>query len=118
MNYIEIETDEWRKEESSLLERVLKRVLPAANPDLETLYKKTKFWWLEFDDEGHPQREIGFDNNRKPIVLGPVGENSGFLTDSSDDWLGYKEPSAKVAADFESIWGKLWPSFSCLEKNS
>ena len=115
MNYIEIDIQVLRKEGDSLLERVLKRLLPSANPDLENIYKRTSFWWLEFDDNGCPQREIGFDRNRKPIVLGPVGKNSGFLVDSADDWRGFKEPNCKAAAQFESVWCQLWPSFVGLE---
>jgi hypothetical protein len=115
MNYIEIEIQGWRKEKNSLPERVLKRLLPSENPDLENLYKRASFWWLEFDDNGCPQREIGFDRNRKPIVLGPVGKNSGFLVDSADDWRDFKEPNSEAEVRFESVWCQLWPSFVGLE---
>lgn len=117
MNYIEIEIEEWKNREASALVRVLKRILPAANPDLEALIKKTRFWWLEFDEDGLPQREIGFDQTRKPIVLGPVAENHGFLIDSADDWRSFKKTNSVAAANFESIWSQLWPSFEDLEND-
>src|SRR5205814_1974306 len=96
--------------------RVLQKIIPAANPDLEKLYSKTRKWWLEIDDTGKPWREIGFDADMKPIVLGPVGRNFGFLVDSSDDWSTSQEDSAEAAAGFERTWQGLWPTFAHLEK--
>jgi len=114
MNYIEIEISEWTQDKPSLIEKFI----PAANPDIGGLIKQTKYWWLEYDESGLPQREIGFNENKKPIVLGPVGENMGFLIDSSDNWLNYKEQNKEVAESFESTWQSLWPEFKHLEKNS
>ena len=118
MNYIEIEVSEWGMEKPSLIQKILEKFIPAANPDTEELIKQCKYWWLEYDESGIPQREIGFNENKKPIVLGPVGKNMGFLVDSSDNWLNFKEPSKEVALKFEETWDSLWPEFNYLEKNS
>jgi hypothetical protein len=62
--------------------RVLQRVLPAANPDIEPLLFQVELWWIEVDGGGVPQREIGFDIHGEPIVAAPFGRNHGFWTDS------------------------------------
>ena len=118
MNYIEIETDQRAHGKPSLVERVIRKFIPAANPDIEGLIEKTRYWWLEYDELGAPQREIGFDENKEPVVLAPVGENTGFLVDSSDNWLNYKEQSKEAAEGFESTWQSLWPKFKHLERDS
>ena len=62
--------------------RVLKLVLPTANPDFEGLYSKVVKWWVEIDPAGVPQRELGFDAAGETVVAGPFGRNMGFWTDS------------------------------------
>ena len=86
MRYLEIDVGPWSDKPPPWWCRILQKIIPAANPELETYYQKTRKWWLEVDDEGKPQREIGFDAEENPIVLGPIGRNYGFLVDSSVDW--------------------------------
>ena len=117
MNYIEIELSGWSKDKPSLVVKIIEKLIPAANPDIDSLIKETKYWWLEYDESGIPQREIGFNEKREPIVLGPVGENMGFLVDSSDNWLNYKEPSKEAEQNFEATWESLWPNFQHLENS-
>lgn len=80
MRYLRIEIDEpsgapgWGEK---LVHAALKALLPAANPDLEKLYDRVRVWWLEIEDTGEPIREIGFDVEGQPIVLGPVGPTPG-----------------------------------------
>ena len=42
---------------------ILRRLLPAENPDLEGLHEVVRLWWVEIDEHGRPQREIGFDGS-------------------------------------------------------
>ena len=83
--------------------RLLKLVLPAANPDFERAYENVLRWWVDIDAAGVPQRELGFDASGKAIVAGPIGENRGFWTDSNMvfDIAKYKALSSD---EFELAW--------------
>lgn len=116
MRYLEIDTGPWTDEPLPWWCRILQKIIPAANPDLESYYPKTRKWWLEVDDEGKPQREIGFDAENNPIVLGPIGNNYGFLVDGSDNWKDSKEDSSEAKNDFERVWQSLLQQFAYLEK--
>lgn len=116
MRYLRIETGEWAAGSLPNWPPLLKAVLPLANPDLEELYGRTSYWWLEVEESGAPSREIGFSPSGDAVVLGPVGENVGFLTDASDDWRGYDAESPEAAASFDAVWDELWPVFAHLER--
>jgi len=111
MRYLRISTGPWPDVALPWWCKSLQRVLPAANPDLETLYPKTRVWWLEVTDAGAPEREIGFDESGEPVVLGPIGRNFGFLVDSSDDWSDSQDDSPEAAEHFEEQWNALLPRF-------
>jgi hypothetical protein len=115
MRYIQIEVGISPDKPHPWWGKLLRKVLPAANPDMEQFYALTRKWWLEIDDVGKPQREIGFDSENTPIVLGPVGNNPGFLIDSSDDWKDSVGDSAEAKNEFENTWQVLWKKFSHLE---
>ncbi len=115
MRYLLIDTGPWPDLTLPWWCKALQRVLPAANPDLEALYPKTRVWWLEVTHAGAPCREIGFDAGGEPVVLGPIGRNFGFLVDSSDDWSDSQDDSAEAAEQFEVQWSALLPQFSHLE---
>jgi len=86
--------------------QILRKLLPAANPDLEGLYKLVRLWWVEIDEQGRPQREIGFDDMGKAVVAGPVGRNMGFWTDSS---MTFNEAEYQAVAPelFEEAWSRI-----------
>ena len=116
MRYLVIDTGPPRGETSMpWWFRILRRLLPPANPDLEPYFSRTQIWWLEIDDGGMPLREIGFDEDGEAIVLGPVEGNYGFLIDASDDWSDSKEDSPEAARDFDAVWDSLWPKFKKLD---
>ena len=100
----------------SILLGMLGRVFPAASEDLSHLWGEVAYWWLEVDDSGLPQREIGFDAAGSPIVLAPVGDKVGFLIDASDDWSDWEEESQEDGSSFEAVWLELWPRFEELEQ--
>lgn len=88
---------------AAAIEKVLRATLPAANPDFEELYGAVRKWWVEVDEEGVPQRELGFDQSGRAIVAGPFGENFGFWTDSNMKFTIDEHPP--VAAErFEAAW--------------
>ena len=117
MRYLEIKTGPWGDSPLPWWCRILQKVIPAANPDLEPYYPETRTWWLEIDDDGAPLREIGFDADMQAIVLGPVGRNFGFLVDSSDDWRDSEEDSEVAAKAFQSKWDEIWPAFKHLDED-
>jgi len=85
------------------LERALRATLPAANPDFERLHGSVRKWWVEVDEEGVPQRELGFDQSGRAIVAGPFGENFGFWTDSNMKFT-VDEHQPIAAERFEAAW--------------
>jgi hypothetical protein len=89
--------------------RVLRKLLffvPDANPDYEPKLHLVREWLIEFDDEGHPDREIGLDAHGFPLVAGPNDRNYGFWLDTNmlfSDFAG--EPIAKEM--FEAAWNRF-----------
>jgi hypothetical protein len=83
------------------LNRVLKLVIPQANPDFEGRYEHVTNWWLEIDDSG-VHREIGFDPTGDPLVAAPLGKNLGVFTasDNAPEPLG----EAIDPGEFERVW--------------
>ena len=118
MEYTEIHTGPWGDEPDPWWAKILKRILPAANPDFEDqLYPLTRTWWIELDDNRIAQREIGFDETGNAIVLGPVGQNYGFAVDSPGSWPATYEHCDEAARKFDEVWSKLWPTFAHLEEH-
>ena len=99
-----------------LLDRVLRTMVPSASPDFEKVYGDVRHWWIEVDEGGRPQREIGLSADEQTIVVGPLGRNLGFWTDSPmtfDDSV-YEEVSSEAFEDewlaFVETWGKTGTS--------
>ncbi len=83
----------------SVIIKSLKFILPKANTDFDALYTEdVSYWIIEYsnsnDGKGYVNREVGFDKNNIPIVIGPYKDNYGFWTDS-----------VMHISDFESIGG-------------
>ena len=93
-----------------VLESAIRLVVPAASPRFERLYDQVREWWVEVDEAGAAQREIGFDVDGSPIVAGPIGQDMGFWTDSPapTDWQAHGELDA---VRFESVWMQLEARF-------
>jgi hypothetical protein len=83
--------------------KILKLVLPAANPDFEGAYGKVVRWWVEIDPAGVSQRELGFSAVGEAVVAGPFGRNIGFWTDSH---MVFDVGDYEVVPldEFESAW--------------
>lgn len=87
----------------AVIERFLRALIPAANPDFEHSYERVFKWWIEIDAEGVAQRELGFDEAGEVIVAGPLGKNFGFFTDSNATFAP-AEYAAVEPASFEAAW--------------
>lgn len=118
MRYIEIRTGLGISQKTSAFERLIRTVLPSANPDLEELIGKAERWWLEIGEDGEPRREIGFDEHQVPVVVGPVAGNHGFLLDASDDWSEVQGDREITASEFDDIWKSTWDSFDALDRRN
>ena len=92
-----------------ILGRVFGKILPQANPDFERAYQSVTSWWLEIDDAGQVQREIGFDAGQHPIAIAPFGQNFGIFADLE----GHPERLGPelVASLFESAWQEVASRF-------
>lgn len=88
------------------LVKALRKIIPAANPELEAHYQSVRLWWIELDDNGTPQREIGFDSSGNPLVAGPIGRNMGFWTDSSMVFVT-EDYEAVSPEQFEEVWSRI-----------
>lgn len=115
MRYLQIDTGSVSERHEAWWSRALRRIMPVGH-ELERLIPEASVWWLEIDEHGAPQREVGFDARMNPVVLAPVGDHIGFLIDASDDWSDVQEDSAEAAASFQKVWDSVWPKFEHLEK--
>ena len=98
---------EWSDKPNSLvftiIEGVLRKLIPLANPDFDRTYKRVRKWWIELDETGIPQRELGFDQDGGVIVAGPICDNLGFWTDSTMTFSPTEHKRIPEEA-FESAW--------------
>ena len=87
--------------------RLLKAILffiPRANPDHERLYPQVRFWALEMDEDGWPQREVGLDASRKALFSAPDERNTGFWPDMARTQFAKSEVEAISEGAFEAFW--------------
>ena len=118
MRYLEIKSGPWpTSEDLPLWIRLLRRVIPSGNPDLEPYYENVFRWWVEINEKGEPLREIGFSAEGEAIVLAPVADNVGMMLDASDDWSNSDEDSTEATENFEAEWQALWPRFRKLDQS-
>jgi hypothetical protein len=88
------------------VEKALRIAFPTSNPDFEHLYPLVHLWWVEVNDSGIPQRELGFSQGNVLVLAGPLGSNMGFWTDSP---MVFKpsEHEAVAQAAFERHWSEF-----------
>lgn len=93
MKYVCYELDEDPEGSMSWYERVVSsiadKMAPLVNPDFYMKYDEVLYWWLELNEESRPMREIGFDQNGKAIVVGPLGKNKGIFTHGQPKVQGF-----------------------------
>jgi hypothetical protein len=82
---------------------ILRQVIPSANPDFEGELSRVAEWWIEVDDRGSPERELGIARDGRVLCLAPFRDNVGVVTDSSAVFL-VEEDDPYVRARFEEMW--------------
>lgn len=94
----------------TILAGVLTKVIPKANPDFDKEIDDVKFWLLECDEDGIPEREIGLDKDGWVIVKMPFKENYGYWTDNNfilNDFIKRFDATEIDKEDFEMKWKSL-----------
>jgi hypothetical protein len=86
MNYIRttLATD-WPKEQATdgVVVRVFKTFIPEANPGYSEKMHLVRSWYVEFDSDDNPWREIGLDAQGAPVIAGPSERDYGFWLDTN-----------------------------------
>ncbi|OUR65668.1 hypothetical protein A9Q79_01360 [Methylophaga sp. 42_25_T18] len=67
----------------TLFGKLLSLFIPNDNPDYENKFILVHEWLIEFDEDGHPDREIGLNTEGKPVIAGPDERNYGFWLDTN-----------------------------------
>ena len=67
----------------SALAKLLRRLLPEANPSYREKMHLVDAWYIELSNDGLPYREIGVDANGTPVFAGPSSTDYGFWLDTN-----------------------------------
>jgi hypothetical protein len=86
----------------TVAERALNRLNPNPDYDLSLVHE----WFLEFDDDDAPFRELGLDSSGAPVLAGPNDGNYGFWLDTNMRYSDF-DGTAISAHQFELKW-KAW----------
>jgi len=91
--------------------KALTKIFPVANRDFDKMIDEVEYWFVECDREkGIPQREIGFDMQRRVIMKMPFKGNYGYWTDNIlllNDFKEQFETSEITKEAFEQQWSLI-----------
>jgi len=85
--------------------KMLLSFIPQVNPGYDGKLHLVKEWFVEFDDENLPWREIALDSNGKILFAGPSEENYGFWLDTNMKYNDFEGETIN-AKDFEVLWSE------------
>ena len=95
----------------NVIEYILYKILPKANPDFENQIDNVEYWLLECGIEnGIPEREIGIKKNGNAIVKMPFKDNYGYWTDNNlklNDFIEKFKATEIEKKEFEFNWDNL-----------
>ena len=83
--------------------KLLRRIIPEANPNYRNKMHLIDTWFIEFDEQGLPSREVGVDTDGQPVVAGPTSVDYGY-------WLDANVTDADLSGveieqdEFEALW--------------
>lgn len=114
MTYIRFDFEESKPKENNsvwetMLSSLLEKVLPKANPTLESCIGKVHTWYVEYDTSGNfVNREIGVDNGGSVIFKAPSEDNLGYWCDNALTLEDFKRfhPICVSAYVFNELWQK------------
>ena len=88
--------------------RILKKMIPEANPDYDEKIDEVKVWFVEIDIETeYPNREIGIDKDGSVIMIMPDERNYGYWTDNilkEEDFKSHFETEEITEKEFNRLW--------------
>lgn len=96
-------TDWAESEPDGATEKVLRKLIPEANPSYREKMHVVSAWYIEFTEDGLPFREIGVDTSGTPVVAGPSSIDYGFWLDTNmtiSDFDGIEIQES----EFERLW--------------
>jgi len=106
-----IESNKVMKSFSDSAIRLLKKILPEANPEYNERIDEVKFWIIEISKETNlPNREIGLDKIGNPIMIMPDDNNYGYWTDNNLKKEDF-ESHFKTKIIDEQQFNELWNAF-------
>lgn len=85
MIYFKFKSESNKKvnQNTGIVIRFLRFILPKSNPDFENRYNLVSTWYIEFDiQNNYTNREVGFNSNGLVIVKAPDCKNLGFWVDT------------------------------------
>lgn len=92
---------------SNIISRILKKIIPQANPNFDDKYQFVDNWYIEYDEvEEITEREVGTDTKGVVIVKAPFKDNFGFWVDNNLKMEDYSKFSIKhiYSEDFNQLW--------------
>lgn len=91
--------------------RFISFILPATNPDYDSIIDEVAYWYLEFEEEYEPpMREIGFNSSNLPILKMPYRSNYGYWVDNNltlNDFKGDFKLEEITINVFEDAWNNF-----------
>ncbi len=69
--------------------KLTKKLESKLNPDFNEKYDDVIYWWLELDKNAIAVREIGFNSDGIPLVIGPYKKNKGIFTQLDQKITGF-----------------------------
>lgn len=117
MKYIKtVKATNWSKD--GIKEKLLRMFLwfiPQPNRENEKNFHLLSEWFIEFDDDGYPIREIGIDKSGQPILASDVWDGTfGYWLDTNmmyEDFLD-AEGSEIEKEEFVNMWNKIKPGYT------
>ena len=89
----------------SALAKVIRRLIPEANPSYRDKMHLVDSWYIEFTDDGLPYREIGVDADGVPVLAGPSSNDYGFWLDTNMTRSDF-EGTEIDRPEFEALWAQ------------
>jgi len=83
--------------------RMLLFFIPEGNPGYREKLHLVNEWFVEFDEENMPYREIGLNSNGTPVLAGPDKKNYGYWLDTNMTLKDF-EGEEISKAEFEKLW--------------
>ena len=81
--------------------------VPKSSPDYDRCPWPVAYWLVEIDDDGWPQREIGFTAQHQPVLFAPTDRNMGLWTDSARVFSP-EQLEAQHEYPFDATWEALY----------